>query len=49
MWLTVCDEGWLLAWNAPDAAINGPLHTATVAAMAHRSPAATALPFWMRM
>jgi hypothetical protein len=39
----------VFAWNALDAANKGPLHTATVAAMAHRSPAAAALLLWMRM
>jgi hypothetical protein len=44
LWLTVCAEGWLLAWSALDAANKGPLHTATVAAIAQRIPAAAALP-----
>ena len=49
MWLTVCAGGWLLPWSALEAANKGPLQTATVAATAHRSPAATALPLLMRM
>jgi hypothetical protein len=44
LWLTVGAEDWPLAWSALDAANKGPLHTATVAAIAHRIPAATALP-----
>lgn len=49
LWLTVCAESWLLAWSALDAANNGPLHTATVAATAHRIPAAAARPLLMCM
>jgi hypothetical protein len=49
LWLTVCAGGWLPAWSALDAANKGPLQTATVAATAHRSPAAAALPLLMRM
>jgi hypothetical protein len=42
-------DGWVVlvaaaACKSPDAAASGPLHTATVAAMAQSAPAAMALP-----
>ncbi len=39
---------WVAALErrAPDADASGPLHTATVAAMEHRIPAATIRPLW---
>jgi hypothetical protein len=47
LWRIDCAAGWLFAWSALDAANKGPLHTATVAAIAHSNPAAAALPLLM--
>jgi hypothetical protein len=44
LWLAAGAWAWLLACSALDAVNKGPLHTATMAAMAHNNPAAAALP-----